>query len=229
MYKIFKLFSKHFENIDIQSGNTILYNDNLKLTVNMDNDCSKMVCTADFDISFDTVSCTSVDNPTISKSLTSDSLNETSPSSDTCCVVEGSHTDSCDCPCITRQCVSDKCNYSSNNVKSVTRENVTFEKNVDIVKSSDFCINSSVLPERFTRAYMNNCSHDVQIPATNSLEYASSTDDADTWLLLKGLHIVHLNIHYVLPKLDEIQSVLSQNPNIDCLCMCEPFFRQFCS
>ena len=39
---------------------------------------------------FDTDSGTSVDKHTFTESLTSDSLNETSPSSDTCCTVEGS-------------------------------------------------------------------------------------------------------------------------------------------
>ena len=82
----------------------------------MDNDCTKMVGTADFDISFDTVSGTSEDKPTITESLTSDSLNETSPSSDTCCTVEDSRTDACDCPCITCQRASDECNCSSNTV-----------------------------------------------------------------------------------------------------------------
>ena len=95
----------------------------------MDNDCTQMVGTADFDISFDTVSGTSEDKPTITESLTSDPLNETSPSSDTCCAVEGSRTDSRDYSCITCQRVSDTCNYSSNTVKSVTRESLPFEKN----------------------------------------------------------------------------------------------------
>ena len=53
------------------------------------------------------------------------------------------------------------------------------------------------------------------------MEHVSSTDNADSWILHKELHIVHLNIHYVLPKLDEIQIVQSQNPTIDCLFMCE--------
>jgi len=97
------------------------------------------------------------------------------------------------------------------------------KKTVDIIKSSDISINSSVLPESLTCVYMNNCSHDVQIPGTNSLEHASSTYNAHSWLLLKGLHIVHLSIHYILPKLDDIQIVLSQNPNIDCLCVCETY------
>ena len=122
-----------------------------------------------------------------------------SPSSESCCDVEGSRTDSCDCSCITQQRVSDKCNCSSNTVKGVTRESLNFDKTVDVVKRSDISINSSVLPESLTSVYINNCSHDVQIPCTNYLEHVSSTENADSWLLLKGLHIVHLNIHYVLP------------------------------
>ena len=109
------MFSKH-----IKSANTNLCNGNLTLTVNMDNDCSKMVGTADFDRSCDTDSGTSVDTHIFTESLTSDSFNETSPSSDTCCAVEGSRTDSCDCSCITCERVSDTCNCSSNTVKRVT-------------------------------------------------------------------------------------------------------------
>ena len=148
---------------------TNLCNDNLTLTVSTESDCSKMVGTADFDRSCDTDSGTSVDTHIFTESLTSDSLKETSPSSDTCCDVEGSHTDACDYSCITHQRVSDNCNCSSNNVKSVSRESLNVDKTVDIVESSGFSINSSVLPERLTSAYMNNCSHDVHIPGTNSL------------------------------------------------------------
>ena len=43
------------------------------------------------------------------------------------------------------------------------------------------------------------------------------------WLLFKGLRIVRLNIPYDLPKLDEIQIILSQNCSIECLCLSETF------
>ena len=138
----------------IQSANTDLCNDNLTLSVNTDNVCWKMVSTADFNISFDTDSCTSVDKHTFTKYLTSDSLIETCPSSETCCAVEGSRIDSCDYSCITCQRVSDNCNCSINTVKSVTRESLTFDKTVDVVESSDLSINSSVLPESLTSAYI---------------------------------------------------------------------------
>jgi len=55
------------------------------------------------------------------------------------------------------------------------------------------------------------------------LEHSFNTDAVESWLLCKGLHIVHLNIHYVLPKLDEIKIILSQNSSFECLCLCETF------
>ena len=112
--------------LDIQSANVCI--DNLTLTVNTENDCSKIIGTADFDINFDTDFGTSVDKHTFTESVNCDSLNETSPSSDTCCTVEDGHTDACDCPCITCQRARDKCNCSSNTVKSVTRERLHFVK-----------------------------------------------------------------------------------------------------
>ena len=64
------------QKLDIQSANTNLCNDDGTLNVNMDNDSSKMVGPADFDISFDTDSGISVDTHTFTESLTSDSPNE---------------------------------------------------------------------------------------------------------------------------------------------------------
>ena len=36
---------------------------------------------------------------------------------------------------------------------------------------------------------------------------------------------MHLNIHYLYSKLDEIRILLSQQPNIDILCFCETFLN----
>ena len=48
------------------------------------------------------------------------------------------------------------------------------------------------------------------------------------WLQNKGLHICHLNVHYLYPKLDEIKILLHEQ-NIDILCLCEAFLNQeFC-
>ena len=39
----------------------------------------------------------------------------------------------------------------------------------------------------------------------------------------KGFYVVHINIHYLYPKLDEIQLMLSNNQTIDCVCVCETY------
>ena len=45
----------------------------------------------------------------------------------------------------------------------------------------------------------------------------------------KGFHVVHINIHYLYPKLDEIKLILSNNNTIDCVCVCETFLDStFC-
>ena len=44
------------------------------------------------------------------------------------------------------------------------------------------------------------------------------------WFSEKGLKIVHLNVHYLYPKLDEIKIILA-NQNIDILCLSETFLN----
>jgi exonuclease III len=44
------------------------------------------------------------------------------------------------------------------------------------------------------------------------------------WFQHKGTHIVHLNIHFLYSKLDEIKILLS-NQNVDFLCLCETFLN----
>ena len=41
----------------------------------------------------------------------------------------------------------------------------------------------------------------------------------------KGLHISHLNINFLYPKLDEIKYLKSNRQNIDILCLCETFLN----
>ena len=57
---------------------------------------------------------------------------------------------------------------------------------------------------------------------TNKLSYSDSSDD---WFSGKGLNIVHLNIHYLYPKIDEIRLLASQHQNIDIFCFCETFLN----
>ena len=45
------------------------------------------------------------------------------------------------------------------------------------------------------------------------------------WFQNKGLNIMHLNIHYLYPKLDELKILLSQKAEIDIICLCETFLN----
>ena len=55
---------------------------------------------------------------------------------------------------------------------------------------------------------------------------AAQDQIAEPWFNKKGLHMMHLNIHYLYPKLDEIKVILSQQPNIHIICLCETFLNE---
>jgi exonuclease III len=48
--------------------------------------------------------------------------------------------------------------------------------------------------------------------------------NSEPWFANKGLKIVHLNVHYLYPKLDEIKHII-KHQNIDILCLCETFLN----
>lgn len=60
---------------------------------------------------------------------------------------------------------------------------------------------------------------------TNDTEFLINDTDLinTTWFKNTGLHIVHLNIHFIYPKLDEIKLIMSDQNNIDLFCICETF------
>ena len=45
------------------------------------------------------------------------------------------------------------------------------------------------------------------------------------WFQNKGLNIMHLNIHYIYKKMDELKIRLSQTNEIDIICLCETFLN----
>ena len=53
----------------------------------------------------------------------------------------------------------------------------------------------------------------------------SQTHHMNAWFEKKGLHIAHLNVHYLYPKLDEVK-LLTNYQNIDIFCLCETFLNQ---
>ena len=69
-----------------------------------------------------------------------------------------------------------------------------------------------------------------QLATENNEQFNRSQSDLqnhhmNTWFPSKGLHISHLNIHYLFPKLDEIKILLNDQSNIDILCLCETFLN----
>ena len=69
------------------------------------------------------------------------------------------------------------------------------------------------------------------LPSCDNSTHIHTVKDTDNqisfkpWFNTKGLKIVHLNIHYLYPKLDEIKLILSQQ-DIDILCLCETFLNE---
>ena len=47
----------------------------------------------------------------------------------------------------------------------------------------------------------------------------------DAWFVSKGLHICHLNVHYLYPKLDEIKLLLHEQNSMDIFCLGETFLN----
>ena len=56
----------------------------------------------------------------------------------------------------------------------------------------------------------------------------NSGSNINPWYMNKGLSILHLNIHYLYPKLDEIKSTITDK-HIDMMCFCDTFLNDtFC-
>ena len=64
----------------------------------------------------------------------------------------------------------------------------------------------------------------VNINSNKSPGIGSQAHHMNAWFGKKGLHIAHLNIHFLYPKLDEIK-FLTNNQNIDIFCLCETFLN----
>ena len=81
-----------------------------------------------------------------------------------------------------------------------------------------------------TVSFNSLCNHSIvseaQFPISSNicLNNSCHTPDAssrESWFKKKGLNIMHLNIHYLHSKLEEIKILLYEQPNIDIVCLCE--------
>ena len=69
----------------------------------------------------------------------------------------------------------------------------------------------------------------LEQPISPEILNSNSSSSNELWVSKKGLHITHLNIHYLLPKLDEIRLTLNKQCNIDIFSMCETFLSNVVS
>ena len=65
-----------------------------------------------------------------------------------------------------------------------------------------------------SNVHLDNSSH---TPAISSRE---------SWFKKKGLHVMHLNVHYLYPKLDDLKLLINEQSNMDIICLCETFLTK---
>ena len=74
---------------------------------------------------------------------------------------------------------------------------------------------------------LSSCSKSIDSQCITNISIVDSNDTVDNfqpWFHKKGLNIVHLNVHFLYPKLEEIK-ILLMHQNIDILCLCETFLN----
>lgn len=98
--------------------------------------------------------------------------------------------------------------FHSNENESIA---VPFNCSTDIPEAQN--INSSC---------MSNFTDHHNSPVSGPI-HASLSEEI--WFKEKVLNIMHLNIHYLHSKLDELKILLTQQNNIDILCVCETFLH----
>ena len=111
----------------------------------------------------------------------------------------------------------ESCLFNNSLSEAINSNNDEILPNLSVC-SNDFLEAQISLTEQTARIETSDFEyvHNIQLPANTSKE---------VWFKNKGMHIMHLNIHYLYSKLDEIKILLSQQPNIDILCCCESFLN----
>ncbi|MES9905540.1 MAG: reverse transcriptase family protein, partial [Sedimenticola sp.] len=86
-------------------------------------------------------------------------------------------------------------------------------------------INNSSSADLNSISHTNSSVLNASSVDTHTNSQSAVVDLTETWGLMKGLNIAHLNIHYLYPKLDDLKHLLNQNPNLDIFCVCETFLN----
>ena len=96
---------------------------------------------------------------------------------------------------------------------SETNSEITFCSNLS-ENCSDVFDNSQAenIPEAQGMSNISESNSIIHMPP--SCNYIQASLPEEGWFKKKGLNIVHLNIHYLYSKLDELKICLSQQSNI---------------
>ena len=72
---------------------------------------------------------------------------------------------------------------------------------------------------------VDNSLLDSTLPVETLSDHTPVNLSQENWFKEKGLNIMHMNIHYLYPKLDELKILSSRQTNTDVLCICETFLN----
>ena len=133
----------------------------------------------------------------------------------------------------------------NNSIRSIDQQNSNYNINIDM-QMDEHCSET-------VDSHSTNCLKDCSFYSSCTLDSSRSCNDyheaqnmhtllncsnddtftqdpvSEPWFGRKGLNIIHLNIHYLYPKLDEIKIMLTQQQSIHIICLCETFLNDtFC-
>ena len=135
-----------------------------------------------------------------------------------------------------------KSSYSTNITIDTECKTITTEDNSDC-SIQNFVTNTDSTISSVQNDTINNTFHSLEnVPeaqncnvhifmSDSACQLGTSSDHTppdlsqEKWFKQKGLNIIHLNIHYLYSKFDELKILLRQQNNLDILCFCETFLN----
>ena len=148
------------------------------------------------------------------------------------------------------QCQHTKTNSDFSALQSPATQSNSLQTNTS--SDSSLCSDNSlqeldINSDTLSSSFLNACSSDkydsidddpeaqhvIDVPVENdsfqsfmSQENSPASPIERNWFQNKGLNIMHLNIHYLYSKLDELKILLNQTKEIDIICLCETFLNE---
>ena len=136
--------------------------------------------------------------------------------------------------------IDTECIIGQNNsdITTCTQESETNMISAFSLVRNDSCYNTVKCPENIPEAQNSSNIHgslsdsnmhgslsESTIHRCASCNHIPQNLSQELWFTRKGIHIMHLNIHDLYSKFDELKALLSHQNNIDILCICETFLN----